>query len=360
MRKQLLALMGVTAMVFLGMAALKGQAPGATPSSASGATKSWTSPRTAWGDPNLEGIWSSGYVDTPMERPKKAEGREFLTDAEVKAELERIKSGEDHSVGGTKSTQAKEADTGAYNTIFSGRGREIIRTKRTSFVIDPPDGQIPYKPELAEKERTHRKNTRTGVLSNVLEDNERGGDGPEDRPNDRCRGFALPHQFGNAEAGGAHSRIVQTQGAVAIYYEYGPHGGAYRTIPLDGRPHLPPTVRLWLGDSVGRWEGDTLVIDTTNFTDQTNYYGAGENLHLIERFTRTESDLILYRATIEDPAVFTKPWTIEVPFTKKDEKVNQIYESACHEGNYSLTGILSGSREREKEAAKQKATTAKK
>jgi len=351
MRKQLLALMGITAIVIPGMAALSGQVPGATPASKVGAPASWTSPQMPWGDPSLEGIWSSGYVDTPVERPKQAEGREYLSDAEVKAELDRIRAGEDHSVGGSKSTQPREGDTGAYNTIFSGRGREVIRTRRTSYVIDPPDGLIPYKPEVVEKARAQRKNTRTGILSNILEDNDRGGDGPEDRPNDRCRGFALPHQYGNAEVGGGHQRIVQSQGSVSIYYEYGPHGGAFRTIPLDGRAHLPSNVRQWLGDSVGRWEGNTLVIDTTNFTDQTNFWGAGQNLHLTERFTRVGPDLVMYHATIEDPTAFTKPWTIEVPYTKKDEKANQIYESACHEGNHSLTGILAGSRAREKEQA---------
>jgi hypothetical protein len=352
MKKQLLTLIGVTAV--LGMAALSAQVPGATPPSSVDAAKSWTNSRTPWGDPDLQGIWSGGYQDTPMERPKQFEGREFLTDAEVKAERDRIRAGGDHSIGGNASTKPKEGDTGAYNTVFSGRGRDVIRTRRTSYVIDPPDGQIPYKPEAAERARAQRKNTRTGVLSEIFEDNERGGDGPEDRPNDRCLGFALPHQFAHAEAGGSHSRIVQTQGAVSIYYEYGPHGGAYRYIPLGNRPHLPPSVRQWLGDPVGRWEGDTLVVDTTNFTNRTNYYGAGENLHLIERFTRTGPDLIIYHATLEDPTTFTRPWTIEVPFTKKDDKANQIYETACHEGNYSLTGILAGARLREKEAAAKK------
>lgn len=351
MRRQALTFVGVTAIVILQMAVSSGQVPGATPASQLGVPSSWTNARTPWGDPDLQGIWSSGYVDTAMERPKQFEGRPFFTEAEVKAEIDRIRGGEDHSVGGTKSTRPREGDTGAYNTIFSGRGREVIRSRRTSFVIDPPDGQIPYRPEAAERARQERKNTRTGVLSHILEDNERGGDGPEDRPNDRCRGFALPHQFGNAEAGGAHHRIVQSPGLVSIYYEYGPHGGAFRTIPVDGRPHLPSHLRQWLGNPVGRWEGETLVIDTTNFTAQTNYYGAGENLHLTERFTRVGPDLVMYHATIEDPATFTASWTIEVPLTLRDGKSNQIYETACHEGNYAMTGILAGARAREREGA---------
>jgi hypothetical protein len=339
----------VTTTVALSMVATSGQVPGATPPSKVGVTKPLTNQRTSWGDPNLQGIWSSGYVDTAMERPKEFAGREFMTDAEVKAELDRILAGSDLSVGGTKSAAAKEGDTGAYNTIFSGRGREAIRTRRTSFVVDPPDGQIPYKPELREKAVKERSRTRSGLAANINEDNERGGEGPEDRPNDRCRGLAIPQQFGQAEVGGAHHRIVQSKGSVTIYYEYGPHGGAYRTIPLDGRPHLPSSMRQWLGDSVGRWEGETLVVDTTNFTNQTNFYGARENLHLVERFTRIAPDLVMYYATIEDPTMFTKPWTIEVPMTKKDEKANQIFESACHEGNYGLTGILAGARAKDKE-----------
>ena len=354
MRRQLLTLIGATMTIVLSTVAPSGQVPGATPPSKLGVTKPWTNQRTTWGDPNLQGIWSSGYVETPMERPKEFGGREFLTDAEVKAETSRLLSAQDHSTGGTKPTVAREGDTGAYNTVFSGTGRDVIRTRRTSYVIDPPDGQIPHKPEMRKRALEERKMSRSGAAGNLIEDNERGGDGPEDRPNDRCRGFALPAQFAHAESGGAHHRIVQSQGSVSIYYEYGPHGGAYRTIPLDGRPHLPASVRQWLGDPVGRWEGETLVVDTTNFTNQTSFYGARDNLHLVERFTRTAPDLILYHATIEDSTMFTQPWTIEVPLSKKDDKANQIFESACHEGNYGLTGILGGARAKDKEEAAKK------
>jgi hypothetical protein len=165
-------------------------------------------------------------------------------------------------------------------------------------------------------------------------------DNPEDRPQDRCRGVELPC----IGALCALSRIVQTPGWVSIYYESGHHGGSYRNIPLDSRPHLPPHVRQWLGDSQGRWEGDALIVDTTNFSDQTSFQGSGENLHLTERFTRTSPDLIIYRATIEDPTVFTKPWTLEMTLTLQDNQKNQIFEAACHEGNYAMTHVLSGAR----------------
>ena len=183
------------------------------------------------------------------------------------------------------------------------------------------------------------------------EDNELLGDGPEDRPNDRCVGVSIPLRFGSAGAAGALHRIVQAPQRVAIYYEHGHQGGAYRSIPVDGQPHLPPDVRQYLGDARGRWEGNTLVVDTTNFTHRTNYEGSRENLHLIERFTRVEPGLIMYRATIEDPTVFAKPWTFDIPLVRQDEKANRIYESACQEGNYALTSILAAARLQEKKGA---------
>jgi hypothetical protein len=317
------------------------------------ATDTATVPRTPWGEPDLQGIWTSGYIETPLERPDQFGGREFLTDDEVRKELERLAGQQDHSTGGTARATPRPGDTGTYNSIFSGRGRDVIRTRRTSQIIDPPDGKIPWKPE-AREQFAKEVFTNTATRGRVrAEDNERGGDGPEDRPNDRCLGFALPIRFGAWETGGAHHRIVQTPGAVSIYYEYGPHGGAYRRIPLDGRPPLPSHIRQWLGDARGRWEGDTLVVDTTNFTDRTNFEGSRHNLHMIERFTRTGPDLLMYRATFEDPTVFTRPWTMEIPLTKKNDKENQIYEAACHEGNYAMVGILAGARARDKaEAAK--------
>jgi hypothetical protein len=148
------------------------------------------------------------------------------------------------------------------------------------------------------------------------------------------------------------SRLVQTPGYVTIYYELGRSGGAYRTIPTDARPHLPPTIQLWLGDSVGHWEGDTLVVDTTNFTDITAYQGVSdEQMHLIERFTRLSADDLRYQVTIDKPHLYERPWTMEMINLKEDEKKNQIYESACYEGNYALTSMLAGARVKDKEKA---------
>ena len=131
---------------------------------------------------------------------------------------------------------------------------------------------------------------------------------------------------------------------MTIYYEHGHQGGAYRQIPLDGRPHLPADFRQWLGDARGAWDGETLVIDTTNFTQETNYEGARDNLHLVERYTAVGPGQLMYRVTVEDATVFTRPWTIEIPLTRLESQGNQIYESACQEGNYALTNILAAAR----------------
>ena len=137
-------------------------------------------------------------------------------------------------------------------------------------------------------------------------------------------------------------RIAQGPGQVTIYYEFAAQGGAYRTILLDGQPHLPAHIRQWLGDSRGHWEGNSLVVDTTNYTNKTSYRGSGENLHLVERFSRVGPDMITYEITVEDPTVWTRPWTMEVPLTMTDNKQNLIFESACHEGNYAMTTMLAG------------------
>ena len=169
-------------------------------------------------------------------------------------------------------------------------------------------------------------------------------DNPEQRANDRCMGVRLPLAYGQAVTAGGHKRFVQTPGHVAIYYEHGHHGGAYRDIWLDGRAHPPEHIRQWLGHAVGRWDGDTLVVETANFTSQTRFQGASENMKLTERFTMSGPDTIMYHATVEDATVYSAPWTIEVPLNRLDNRENKIYESACHEGNYAMTSILAGAR----------------
>jgi len=293
----------------------------------------WQAPKTPWGDPDIGGIWGVGYVFTPLERPKELAGKEFLTDAEVAA-LERehaAKMSGDGAGGRARAERGTEADVaGAYNQVFSkgGKHEKVIRTKRTSLIVDPPDGRIPpLTPEGQKRALAFRRNL----------ENESGGPGPSDNPesrprSDRCFGVALPFIQGVAAG---YRRIVQGPGQVAMFHEDGHAGGVYRAISLDNRPPLPKDVRQYLGDERGRWEGNTLVVDITNFSSQSSFQGSTQNLHLVERYTREGDDLLMFRATIEDPTTFTKPWTIEVPLTKADEKANQIYESSCYEGNYA-------------------------
>jgi len=296
--------------------------------------------QTPWGDPNLQGIWGAGYIYTPLERPDEFEGREFLTDDEATSLTDRQAStfGIGAGAGGGNTTGRPERGTladvqGAYNDVYTGRGTEAIATGRTSLIIDPPNGKIPYLPGVKEQwQKDHPRATDDMT------------DGPEMRGSDRCMGVHLPVAYGQAVTAGGHKRIVQAPEHVSIYYEHGHHGGAYRDIPMDGRPHPPTHVRQWLGHATGRWDGQTLVVETTNFTGKTRYQGATENMILTERFTPSGTDTLMYQATIEDSSAFSAPWTIEVPLNRLDNKDNQIYEAACHEGNYAMISILAGGR----------------
>lgn len=321
-----------------------GLASGVASQEAIEAADDYAPPQTPWGDPDLQGIWGAGYIFTPLERPEVFEGRAFLTDEEAASLEQRQAStfGIGAGAGGGNTTGRPEKGTledlrGAYNDVYTGRGTELIETGQTSLIIDPPDGQIPYLPGAKEKWQSEHPRVTDDMT-----------DGPEDRANDRCMGVHLPVAYGQAVTAGGHKRIVQTPGHVAIYYEHGHHGGAYRDVALDGRPHPPVHVRQWMGHAVGHWEGQTLVVETTNFSRKTRYQGATENMMLVERFTPADPDTIMYQATIEDSTVFSAPWTIEVPLKKNDNQANLIYEAACHEGNYAMTSILTGARNAER------------
>ena len=297
----------------------------------------FTLPMTPWGDPDFQGVWNSKTL-TPLERADKFGGREFLTDQEA-AQLETA-AVEDRGRD-NRAARGSVADVeGAYNNAFSSFwGTKVVKTKRTSLIVDPPDGKLPeLTPEgQARREAARRRFTTEGGPAGIA-------DNPEDRPNDRCPGITLPCTSPLC----AFSRIVQTKGSAAVYYESGHWGGVTRPIALDGRKHLPPHIRQKFGDAIGRWDGNVLVVDTTNFNGEMLLNGARENLHLVERFTREEADLILYRATADDPSSFTKPWTIEMTWVRSPE--NAIFdESACYEGNYAMTSILAGARVLEKE-----------
>jgi hypothetical protein len=286
--------------------------------------------RTPDGQPDLGGFWSNVSI-TPLERPQKFAGREFMTDQEL-AENEK-------AAQQPRSVESLGGTIAHYDFVQFGLDLTQARrasNRRTSLVVDPPDGRIPrLTPEA-----------RSRAAKQAAERKSRGAyDGPETRPlSERCIFMAegppmLP------EAYNSNLQIQQGPGYVAILEEE-IHDA--RIIPLDGRPHVGSKIRQFMGDSRGRWEGNTLVVDTTNFTDRTNFRGSTENLHVIERFTRLDSDTILYEFTVEDPATWSKPWTAQLLFTRIE---GPIYEFACHEGNYGLANTLRGARAQEKAAA---------
>jgi len=296
-------------------------------------SKTWTPPRTADGHPDLQGIWSNAII-TPLERPAELAGKPTLTAQEAAAyEKQTVaRNNVDH-----RDAVGTEADVArAYNDAWYDRGSKVVKTLRTSLIVDPPDGRIP--PLTPEAQRRMAERARARDLHPA--------DGPEDRAlNERCILTAttgppmLPGPYNN------NYQMVQTPGAILIFTEM-VHDT--RIIAMDGRPHLPQSVRQWKGDSIGHWEGDTLVVDTTNFTDQTNFRGSGENLHLVERFTRIDADTLLYQFTVDDPQSFTKPWTAAIASTKTE---GPILEYACNEGNYGMRNLLSAARAEENKAA---------
>ena len=328
-----LFLTATCALALMFVAPLSGQAPSSA-TKASFATKARTAPRTADGHPDLQGIWTNATI-TPIERPAVFAGKLTVSDAEA-AKYE--KQNNDNLYGDRRSNNAEQDRDHAYNALFFDRGTELARVdgvKRTSLIIDPPDGKVPPLTPEAQK----RGAARLRGLQRF--------DRPQDRPlGERClMGFGstsgppmMPVLYNN------NYEIVQTPGTIIILVEM-VHDA--RLIHMDGRPHLPPNIRQWLGDSIGHWEGDTLVVDTTNFTDKTRYRGSSENLHVIERFTRVDPGTILYKVTVDDPTTFTKPWTMEYPFLAT---AGPIFEYACHEGNYAMTDILGGARLQEKAA----------
>jgi hypothetical protein len=314
-------------------------------SAASAADKTaWQAPRTADGHPDLQGVWTSATI-TPLERPDEFGERRALTVAEA-AKLENAESSlVSNSAKPTDLTKALPGDCRefgrgcGYNNFWLDRGSQVVTVdgeKRTSLLIDPPNGKIPaLVPERASYMATRMQQMRQNY------------DGPEARPlGERCLlAFGsssgppmLPVLYNN------HYQIVQNKDTVVILVEM-VHDA--RVIRLGGK-HLPSTVRKWMGDSIGRWEGDTLVVETTNFTEQESFRGTTSNARMVERFTRVAPDRIHYRFTVEDPSAFTRPFTGEMPFHLTDD---MIYEYACHEGNYALPGVLAGAREQEKRAA---------
>jgi hypothetical protein len=291
----------------------------------------WTPPRTPDGQPDLQGVWNTSTL-TPLERPPELAGKQFLTEKEaVEYARQTLQQVNTDRRDGDNETDLRRN----YNEFWRDRGTSVVESRRTSLIVDPPDGRIPaYTPEAQKK--------RAAIVAA-----ERVPAGPEDLPlRIRCISRGLPMV---PTPNNNFFRIVQSRGYVAILQEM---MYEVRIIPLDGRPHLPPGIRGYMGDSRGHWEGGTLVIDTVNFIGRNDFYGADENLHLTERLTRTGPGTILYKFTVDDPTAFTKPWSGEIPMQMTNEG---IFDYECHEGNYSMVNILSGARAAEKKAAEEAA-----
>ena len=349
----------VVAIAVVALASVACQAPKAAPSL-----------KTSWGEPDLQGIWTDDY-QTPLQRSAKYAGREFLTDAEI-AELDKqrasLPGSECRTVRGTQEDVA-----GAYNAVFQFRKHT---GRRTSLIVDPPDGRVPsLTPEVQKRQQEWREFflalvQSTNTCKNKLRGCEGGkydpkpsprraeplkfypaanlvpggghinrSDGPEERGlSERCLTAILPDFTG-------FRQIVQSPQSVSIFYDTGQGQGWHRSIPVDGGPHLPQSIRLWWGDSRGHWEGNTLVVDVTNFSPKTEFQGSRENLHLIERWTRTGPDTLEYVVTMDDKMTWTKSWTVKQEYRQQSDQYNRVYkEPRCHEGNFAMIGMLSGAR----------------
>jgi hypothetical protein len=325
------------AVAWLSTMPASGQARSAGAKTTASAAKAYAAPRTPDGQPDLQGIWTNATY-TPLERPKNVT-KEFFTRDEALEAITRAAAEE------AEQTEPGTVPDVHYDFTQFGLDRSqgpMALNLRTSLIVDPPDGRLP--PLSAEGQR--RAAERAAARKS------RGGphDAVQNEPlGARC---LLMDRNGPPMLGGAYNngyQIMQAPGYVMILTEM-LHDA--RVIPLDGRPRLPPNVRQWTGSSRGRWEGQTLVVDTTNLTDKFAFQGASENMHLTERFTRLDEETIRYQFTVEDPSTWTRPWSAEVLW-KKD--VGPIFEHACHEGNYGLYNTLAGARAEEKRAAEEAA-----
>jgi hypothetical protein len=345
------------------------------PSTQAGEGREGVALQTPWGEPDLQGIWTDEF-DTPLQRPARYATQEFFT-AVQREELDKERGvlyGSD-----PRQERGSAIDVGgAYNTAF-------LTIKhvgaRTSLIVDPPNGRMPPQTPEAQRAFAVDREFRLALLqsTDACKNKEpacAGGtydpapsprfaeappryhtgnfvrlnrsDGPEDDGlADRCLHSGLP-EFGSF-FGGSFRRIVQTPGGISIFYDMNQGQGWQRNIVMNGSAHLPASIRQWFGDSRGRWEGNTLVVDVTNFSPKTDFFGSRENLHLVERWTRTGPRTLAYEVTIEDPTVWTKAWTAKQEFTRQSDAENRIYyEPRCIEGNYGLPGLLHGRRAEER------------
>jgi hypothetical protein len=357
----------VTGVVSLTLTTVAGQAP--TPSAkAPAAAKAGPAPKTEWGEPDLQGIWRDDY-QTPLQRPAKYANKELFSDAERAALDQERAAFERREIRKERGSERDVA--GAYNSVFIAFKHT---GKRTSMIVDPPDGRIPpvtpeaQKLAAADREFQLALMQATQTCKNQDAPTCAGGKydpkpsprwtelpprynvgrlnrhfGAEDGSlGDRCMSAILP-DFG-AVVGG-YTRIVQTPGGISLFYDTGQGQGWQRNVVMNGSSHLPSNIRQWWGDSVGHWEGNTLVVDVTNFTPKTSYQGSRENLHLIERYTRVDANTLELAVTVEDPTTWTRPWTVKQELRKQSDQANRMYyEPRCHEGNYGFPAMLLGAR----------------
>jgi hypothetical protein len=303
-------------------------------------------PRSADGHPDFSGIWTNITI-TPLERPASLANKEFFTEQEAVAYEKQMVSQRNRD----KRDRGTERDVAsAYNDFWWDSGTKVLKSRRTSIIVDPPDGRIP----ALTPERKHALEAQAAAVKAFCDkpgsgcQPENGGrlgpaDSAAERPlMERCLSFGtagppmMPSAYNN------NYQFVQSPGMLAIDVEM---AHDVRRIAFDGSNHMPSGVHQWLGDSRGHWEGDTLVVETTNFTDKTSFHGSDKNLKVVERFTLTDPETLVYRFTIDDPTAFTKPWTGEIPLQRAP---GPLFEYACHEGNVGMRGILSSARADEK------------
>jgi len=319
--------------------------------------------KTAWGEPDLQGIWTDEF-ETPLQRSPKYANQEFFT-AVQRAELDQVRS----AILGRRATE-RDANNGYNGAVFFSTKRTGARTSK---ITDPPSGRLPALTPAAQKTAATDREFRLALVQSTdtckkglagcagwkydpatsprraevppryITTRINRNDGPEDSSlAERCLTGGLPEFGGNT---GSFRRIVQTPGGISIFYDVGQGQGWQRNIVMNGSPHLPANIRQWYGDSRGHWEGDTLVIDVTNFSPKTDVFGSRENLHLVERWMRTGPMTLAYEVTIEDPTVWTRPWTVKQEFSRQNEEENRLYtEPRCIEGNQGLPGLLHGRR----------------
>jgi len=319
--------------------------------------------KTAWGEPDLQGIWTDEF-ETPLQRPPKYANQEFFTEAQ-RAELDQVRS----AILSRRATE-RDANNGYNGAVFFSTKRTGARTSKIS---DPPSGRLPALTPAAQKTAATDREFRLALVQSTdtckkglagcagwkydpatsprraeippryITTRINRNDGPEDSSlAERCLTGGLPEFGGNT---GSFRRIVQTPGGISIFYDVGQGQGWQRNIVMNGSPHLPANIRQWYGDSRGHWEGDTLVIDVTNFSPKTDVFGSRQNLHLVERWMRTGPMTLAYEVKIEDPTVWTRPWTVKQEFSRQNDEENRLYtEPRCIEGNQGLPGLLHGRR----------------